>query len=405
MDQKPQQSATNPKFRPDLQFTLVKDSNEKVYTLFDPYNDRYFQFKEHEYVISNLLDGVNTGKDVSAKFEQQFDAILPLETLQSFVMKLHTMGLLVGAPIPPKVDKYSGILFKKFKLINPDKLFDFLIQYVSFLFNPKAVKFFIVIILFAGYLLLKRWTEFSSYGMPTIGNSEWIGLVTGITIIILIISTHEFAHGLSLKYFGGKIPEIGFMFMIFLPACYCDVTDAWKLSKNKKLFVTFAGGFYEVLVGSIAMIVWYYSEPHLWLSDLAYLVVIGSVFTIGFNFNPLIRLDGYYILSDFLEIPNLRSESVQYLMSIFATKKKGVHYRKYTLREKIIFILYGILSTLFIVFMIAVIYSLLANWLIDTLRLTGVLVSIFILLFALYTILKGTIKGALKGNKPQDQKK
>src|SRR3989339_1625849 len=165
MDQKPQQSATNPKFRPDLQFTLVKDSNEKVYTLFDPYNDRYFQFKEHEYVISNLLDGVNTGKDVSAKFEQQFDAILPLETLQSFVMKLHTMGLLVGAPIPPKVDKYSGILFKKFKLINPDKLFDFLIQYVSFLFNPKAVKFFIVIILFAGYLLLKRWTEFSSYGM------------------------------------------------------------------------------------------------------------------------------------------------------------------------------------------------------------------------------------------------
>lgn len=405
MDQKPQQSATNPKFRPDLQFTLVKDSNEKVYTLFDPYNDRYFQFKEHEYVISNLLDGVNTGKDVSAKFEQQFDAILPLETLQSFVMKLHSMGLLVGAPIPPKVDKYSGLLFKKFKLLNPDKLFDFLIQYVSFLFNPKAVKFFIVIILFAGYLLLKRWPEFSSYGMPTIGNSEWISLVTGITIIILIISTHEFAHGLSLKYFGGKIPEIGFMFMIFLPACYCDVTDAWKLSKNKKLFVTFAGGFYEILVGSIAMIVWYYSEPHLWLSDLAYLVVIGSVFTIGFNFNPLIRLDGYYILSDFLEIPNLRTESVQYLMSIFATKKKGVDYRKYTLREKIIFILYGILSTLFIVFMIAVIYSLLANWLIDTLRLSGVLVSIFILLFALYTILKGTIKAAFKGKKPQDQKK
>lgn len=405
MDQQTQQTPKNPKFRPDLQFSLVKDSNEKVYTLYDPYNDRYFQFKEYEYAISSLLDGVNTGKEISEKFEQQFDAVLPLETLQAFVMKLHSMGLLVGAPIPPKVDKYSGILFKKFKLFNPDPIFDKLIKYVGFLFTPLAVKIFAVIILFAGYLLLKRWSEFFSYGMPSFGHSDWTGVAVGAVLIIIIISTHEFAHGLSLKYFGGKVPEIGFMFLILLPACYCDVTDAWKLTKNKKLFVTFAGGFYEVLVGAIAMIIWSYAEPHLWLSDIAYLVVMGSVFTIGFNFNPLIRLDGYYILSDFLEIPNLRSESVQYLMTMFASKKSGAQRRKYTLREKIIFVLYGILSTLFIVFMVAVIYSLLANWLIDTLRLSGVLVSIFILMFLLYMILKGIIKGALKPETPQDPNK
>ncbi|MGD9580622.1 MAG: hypothetical protein AB7V50_04560 [Vampirovibrionia bacterium] len=397
MEQQSQQANNIPRLRPDLQFNLVKDKGEKIYTLHDPYNDRYFQFKEYEYIISSLLDGVNTSKEIIPIFEKQFDAILPEETLQAFVVKLDAMGLLVGSAIPPKVDKYSGLLFKKFKLFNPDGIFDFLIKYVGFLFRPLSVKIFFVIILFAGYLLLKRWPEFFSYGMPSFGNSEWLGVFVGAMLIIAIISTHEFAHGLSLKYFGGKVPEIGFMFMIFLPACYCDVSDAWRLPKNKKLFVTFAGGFYEILVGSFAMIVWSFAEPHLWLSDLAYLIVMGSVFTIGFNFNPLIRLDGYYILSDFLEIPNLRTESVQYLGSIFSSKKNPLTARKYTLREKFIFFFYGILSTLFIVFMIGVIYSLLANWLIDNLRLTGVLISIFIFLFLLYVFfLKGIIVGALK---------
>lgn len=383
----------NPRLRPELEFSLVKDKGDKkVYTLYDPYNDRYFQFKEYEYAISILLDGNNSAANVCQKFEEQFDAVLAPETLEMFVKQLFSMGLIEGAPIPPKQDKYSGMLFRKFKLFNPDKLFDEWIKYVGFLFSPAFVKLFWVIIIIAGYILLKRLNEVAVYGMPSFGQEAWVGIAISILIIILIISTHEFAHGLSLKYYGGKVPEIGFMFLIFLPAVYCDVSDAWRLGRKKKLFVTFAGGFYEIVVGAFAVIIWNFAEPHLWLADLAYLVMIGSIFTIGFNFNPLIRLDGYYMLSDALEMPNLRSESVEYLMRMFMFDKSKAPSRDYTLKEKIVFPLYGVLSTLFIMFMIFGIFSLLTGWLSNTFRLNGIIISICLVLYICFSLLKGIFK-------------
>jgi putative peptide zinc metalloprotease protein len=390
--------------RQDLQITLVKDGAEKIYTVVDPTNDRYFQFKEYEYIISQLFDGNRTGPEIIQYFEEHHDAVLPAETLETFARKLFSMGLIEGAPIPPKKDKYSGLLFKKFKLINPDPLFNKIIPYVGFLFHPISIKIFAVIILIAGYLLVKRWDEVAIYGMPHMGSSGWMsGLIVAL-IIVLIISSHEFAHGLSLKYYGGKVPEMGFMLLLFLPAFYCDVSDAWKLPKKRKLFVTFAGGYYEILVGAVGVIVWTFAEPHLWLANLAYLIMISSIFTLGFNFNPLIRLDGYYLLSDFLEMPNLRSESVEYVMRLFKGKSDKLPPRKYTTREKIIYFLYGILSTLFIIFMLSLIFTLVAGWLVENLRLQGVLISIFILIFLLFSLLKGIIKSNMPANASEEQK-
>lgn len=394
----------NIKFRPELQFSLVKDAEEKVYTLYDPYNYRYFQFKEYEYGISQLLDGVNSAEDVCAKFDEQFDAILPKETLELFIRKLYDLGLIEGAPVPPKKDQYSGWLFKKFKLFNPDKLFNFLIDYVRVLFSPLAVKVFIVVLIIAGYVLLKRWNELNTYGIPGTSPDQWFGYIVIGIIVILIVSTHEFAHGLSLKYFGGRVPEIGFMLLLFMPAFYCDVSDAWRFPKKQRLFVTFAGGFYEVVLGAFALIVWSFAEPHLWLADIAYLIIVSSIFTIGINFNPLIRLDGYYLLSDFLEMPNLRSESVGYIVSSVAKMFVKLPEKRHSTKEKIVFICYGVLSTIFIIFMIYILYSLLAGWLIDNLRLTGVIISIVILISFLFSYMKGIIKGARQLNKVRKQK-
>ena len=403
MEQKENKTPNIPKLREDLEFILVKDSEEKVYTVFDPFNNRYFQFKEYEYVISQLLNGKNMPEEVCRLFEEEFDAILPRETLEVFVSKLGDLGLIEGVDIPDKVDKYKGALFHKFKLFNPDKLFDAIIPYIRPIFNPVAIYIFWGLIIFAGYLLLKHWEEFSNYGMPHFGYAEWFSYVLSAIIIIAIISTHEFAHGLSLKNYGGKVPEIGFMLMIFMPAFYCDVSDAWKLPKKQKIFVTFAGGFYEIVVGAIAVIIWCIAEPHLWLADIAYLVMVGSVFTIGFNFNPLIPLDGYYLLSDFLEMPNLRTESIQFIMRSTLGRKVAGAQKKYSTKEKLIFTFFGIGSMLFMLFMLGLIYTLVAGWLADTMQLTGILIAIGILIFFLYIILKGIIKAVLQVQKAKNQ--
>jgi putative peptide zinc metalloprotease protein len=121
---------------------------------------------------------------------------------------------------------------------------------------------------------------------------------------------HEFGHGLSCKHFGGECHEMGVMILVLTPCLYCNVSDSWMLpSKWQRAAIGAAGMYVELVLASVATYVWWFSAPGL-LNNLALNVVfVCSVSTVIFNANPLLRYDGYYILADILEIPNLRQKA------------------------------------------------------------------------------------------------
>jgi putative peptide zinc metalloprotease protein len=123
---------------------------------------------------------------------------------------------------------------------------------------------------------------------------------------------HEFGHAYSCKHFGGECHELGAMLLVFTPCLYANVSDSWMLpNKYHRAFIGAAGMYVEAILASIATFIWWFSEPGL-LNYLALSVMfICSVSTILFNGNPLLRFDGYYILMDLLEIPNLRQKSTE----------------------------------------------------------------------------------------------
>ncbi len=129
---------------------------------------------------------------------------------------------------------------------------------------------------------------------------------------------HEFGHGLSCKKFGGECHEMGVMLLVFTPCLYCNVSDSWMLpNKWQRVFIGAAGMYVELILASIATYVWWFSEPGT-LNFLALSVMfICSVSTVVFNGNPLLRFDGYYIVMDILEIPNLRQKSTEVLKRWF----------------------------------------------------------------------------------------
>jgi putative peptide zinc metalloprotease protein len=130
---------------------------------------------------------------------------------------------------------------------------------------------------------------------------------------------HEFGHGFSCKHFGGECHEMGFMLLVLTPCLYCNVSDSWLLpNKWHRMVIGAAGIIVECLLASIATYIWWFSEPGL-LNYLALRVMfICSVSTVLFNGNPLLRYDGYYILSDLVEIPNLRQKSSSILNRLLA---------------------------------------------------------------------------------------
>ena len=126
---------------------------------------------------------------------------------------------------------------------------------------------------------------------------------------------HEFGHGLSCKKFGGECHEIGFMLLVFTPCLYCNVSDSWMLpNKWKRVWIGAAGIYVEMILASIAAFVWYFTEQGTTINDLCLnMMFLNVVSTVLVNGNPLLRFDGYYILMDALEIPNLRQKSTEVL--------------------------------------------------------------------------------------------
>ena len=136
---------------------------------------------------------------------------------------------------------------------------------------------------------------------------------------------HEFGHGLTAKHFGGEVHEMGILFLVLTPALYCDVTDSWLLpNKWKRIWISAAGIYVECFLASIATFVWWYSTPGLLNSLAMATMFICSVNTILFNANPLLRYDGYYVMADWLEIPNLRIKSTQFFAYLIQEKVLGL---------------------------------------------------------------------------------
>ena len=131
---------------------------------------------------------------------------------------------------------------------------------------------------------------------------------------LVVILIHELGHGFACKYFGGEVHEMGFMLMYFQPAFYCNVNDAWSFpAVRARLWVTAAGGWIQLVVASLAAVVWYIAQPGTLMSEIAVAaMIVGGATTLVTNANPLLPLDGYFALTDWLEIPNLRGRALAY---------------------------------------------------------------------------------------------
>ena len=162
---------------------------------------------------------------------------------------------------------------------------------------------------------------------------------------------HEFGHGLTAKHFGGEVHEMGMLFLVLTPALYCDVTDSWLLpNKWKRIWISAAGIYVECFLASIATFVWWNTEQGLLNSLALATMFICSVNTILFNANPLLRYDGYYVMADWLEIPNLRIKSTQFFAYLFQEKVLGleVPVQSYMPRSRrSLFVIYAIASYLY----------------------------------------------------------
>lgn len=320
--------------RLDLQFSQDGDS----LLIEDPISNRFFTlaFKEASLfylLIEKSLDEVSVASGYTRS------------ELQAFIDDLGKKNLLVR-PSPIGVNNKApqrnllSLFVQRFKLGDPDALLSGLNSSFGWLWQGPLIGVHIAVILFGAFLWVDQASLFQQYGFPKLADGFWLNALIFLVIVSIVLALHEFAHGLTLKSYGGKVPEMGVFVLYGFPAAYTNVSGAYKLqSKVEKIWVVLAGVMFQAWVGSLAMIIWAFATPHTWLSDLAYMFTFAAWFNLAINLNPLVKLDGYYLLTLFLNKPNLRANSWQFLSSAFSGAKN--------FSEACLYFAYGLLSVIY----------------------------------------------------------
>lgn len=191
---------------------------------------------------------------------------------------------------------------------DPDKFLERTRAWFEPLFSGWVFVCWIALMLSATWVGIMRWSDLSE-PLGGVLASQNLG-VLWITLIVLKV-IHEAGHAYACKCFGGRVPETGVFFIVLTPCAYVDATASWGFPRMRdRLIVSLAGMYFELAVAGIAMFVWALTAPGLVNSIAFNVIFLASLTTLAFNANPLMRFDGYYILSDLVGVPNLRARAM-----------------------------------------------------------------------------------------------
>ncbi len=339
-----------PRVRTDLTVSEQQTANGRVVVVKDGRLGRFFRFKETEQFIVEQLDGETPLDVVRSRTEDKFGAALHADMLAAFVKDLERKGLLESGAATSKEPSgrrsrvRGSPLYLRIALFDPDRLFTSLAGRLRFLFTPRFVVFASALMLLAVGITIANGPQIAQH-VADLYHSTALPLF--LAIFLLTVAVHESGHGVTCKHFGGEVRETGILFIYFFPAFYCSVSDAWLFpEKSKRLWVGFAGPFVELSLWALATLMWRLAEADTWINHVSLIVMTLSGVRTLLNFNPLLKLDGYYLLSDYLEIPNLRRRSFRYVGGLLKRTfgSASAVASEYSARERRVYLLYGVLA-------------------------------------------------------------
>lgn len=305
---------------PGVELVRQYFKGERWYVVCDKLGHQYFRIRPEAYAFVGYLE---KSERVEEAWERMLEADPRNAPSQGDVVKLlsqlYRSGLLRGDKLididslaytrktedkKKRKQQFTNFLFLKIPLFNPDPFLRRTLPVFSWCFGPLGVFLWTAMLIWGFQVLAVNWAEFKdvSEGLLGLGNLPWLYLAMVITKTL-----HEFGHAYACRRYGREVPEMGIMLLVFNPLPYMDASASYAYThRYRRVFVGAAGMYVEIFVAALAILYWANSGEGT-LSRLAYnMTITASVSTILFNLNPLLRFDGYHILTDLTQTPNLQ---------------------------------------------------------------------------------------------------
>jgi putative peptide zinc metalloprotease protein len=295
---------------------------EARYVLRNASNGSYLQLTERDLFLWNHMDGENTVRDLLFLYAEEYGQ-LALPRIEQLLAQLKQADLVAGMGPPkdttaPSVGKkighgvFQAMTGMQISVSASDRFLAWLYRAFAWRFFTRTAIVTLLLVDAAGiaaFVLASREKGMRQpFNLAVLG--IW-GVIISALAFMSVITVHEFAHALATKSYGRKVRRAGLMLMLGLPYAFVDTTDAWMEGRGARILVSLAGPTATLGAAAIFSLGAAFG-PGAIIPGICYLVAFGLYMNTLYNFNPVIPTDGYYAISDILDMPRLREEAKDY---------------------------------------------------------------------------------------------
>jgi putative peptide zinc metalloprotease protein len=317
-----------PRLRPDAPVHRHVFRGQLWYVVHDPGGGRYHRFTPAAWTLVGLMDGTRTlGEIWESAGRSLGDELPPQDDVIQLLSQLHHTDLLL-TDLPPdllematrgrslerrgRIAKIANPLAIRIPLVDPDRFLRATLPVIGPLYSVPGFILWLVVVAWGAVLAGMHWSELTGNFTDRVMSAG--NLLVLVLVFPFVKAVHELSHGYATRRWGGEVHELGVMILVLMPIPYVDASAASAFrERHRRVIVGAAGIIAELFLAALAMVVWVEAEPGLVRTMAFNVMLIAGVSTLLFNGNPLLRYDGYYILADALEIPNLATRANRYI--------------------------------------------------------------------------------------------
>jgi len=324
-----------PRIDPDLIIREDVTDGEPVVAVYQRSTANLLRLKPTQWQLARLFNGVRSYDEISAAFEAETGIPISAEEVRTFAENMDEGGFWYKNPQEKNIAMneklaaqrsrrvQSGSSFNvahiSFSAWDPDRYLTKLDQRIGkYVYNRWMTLFAVFLFLLEAVVFTAKWSVIGP-DIPTYFNfaKKTFSDVVEFWLLLMVIGfVHESAHGLTCKHYGGEVHNMGLMLLYLTPAFYVDVTESWvSASRLQRMATIIAGIWIEMVLCGVATVIWMNTQPAGWIHDFCYkLILLTGLAVVVVNLNPLIKLDGYYFLTEWLRIPDLKERSTTFLI-------------------------------------------------------------------------------------------
>jgi putative peptide zinc metalloprotease protein len=336
------------------------EHGEECYVLHNPGADGYVEIDAQNYYLWELMDGEHTLADLAMAYQATYGAF-PIDRLSELMTRLKANSLLEGVlPIPAQVEASGaalrikrladGAFQREFDMRHADEFYGAFYRRVGRAFFTGAALLVFGAVAVIGFACFVQLELAGTYHLLRVNDSYGLGILLLVLANFFVLFWHESGHALTCKHFGRRIHKAGMMFYFGMPAFFVDVSDMWMAPRGPRILVSLAGPIVNVILGGVLGITVALLPPST-VTQMLYQAAFVSYLGALLNLIPLLELDGYYVLVDWLEMPELRQKSFAFVKKDLLRKIRA---RAGFTREEIAYSIFGVAAIVFTALMVVV---------------------------------------------------